>query len=331
MTADIDLLGATLAELMAAGPRGARPGRLGPASPIRPRCSSRSRCCVATSAATAPSPSRRPASTSPYLTPGRGAGHRPGRARRRAATRRCSRWASGPRLRYPVARELARRPRLRLDRRLPGRDVRGWWSTRSACSPTPTPAPSSPTSWPRSATVAASQGMMIESLNRDLEAHRGSPDKTPERRLATLEAAGELAIPFTTGILVGIGESGPTQLAALEAIAALAPPLRPRAGGHRPELPAQAGHDDVPGRALPHRRLPRGHRPGPPDPAARRPPAGPAQPVRRLRRPARRRHRRLGRRLARHRRPRQPRAALARPRPAARRHREQRATRWPPA
>ena len=48
--------------------------------------------------------------------------------------------------------------------------------------------------------------MMIESLNADLDCHRGSPDKTPERRLATLEAAGELAIPFTTGILVGIGE-----------------------------------------------------------------------------------------------------------------------------
>src|SRR4029079_3534107 len=55
--------------------------------------------------------------------------------------------------------------------------------------------------------VAPSQGMMIESLNPDLAAHRGSPDKTPERRLATLEAAGRAAIPFTTGILVGIGES----------------------------------------------------------------------------------------------------------------------------
>src|SRR3954467_4737263 len=55
--------------------------------------------------------------------------------------------------------------------------------------------------------VSASQGMMIESLEADLECHRGAPDKTPERRLATLEFAGELAIPFTTGILVGIGES----------------------------------------------------------------------------------------------------------------------------
>ena len=68
--------------------------------------------------------------------------------------------------------------------------------------------------------VAPSQGMMVESLNADLAAHRGSPDKTPARRLATLEAAGELAIPFTTGILVGIGESRRDRVDALEAIAA---------------------------------------------------------------------------------------------------------------
>ncbi|MHB1444046.1 MAG: 5-amino-6-(D-ribitylamino)uracil--L-tyrosine 4-hydroxyphenyl transferase CofH [Acidimicrobiales bacterium] len=68
--------------------------------------------------------------------------------------------------------------------------------------------------------VSASQGMMLESLNPDLECHRGSPDKDPGRRLATLEAAGRLAIPFTTGILVGIGESRADRLEALEAIAA---------------------------------------------------------------------------------------------------------------
>jgi len=67
--------------------------------------------------------------------------------------------------------------------------------------------------------VSASQGMMLESLNADLECHRGSPDKVPERRLATLDAAGELGIPFTTGILVGIGESRQDRLDALEAIA----------------------------------------------------------------------------------------------------------------
>ena len=67
--------------------------------------------------------------------------------------------------------------------------------------------------------VTASQGMMLESLNPTLAAHLGSPDKTPERRLATLEAAGQLAIPFTTGILCGIGESRRDRIDALTAIA----------------------------------------------------------------------------------------------------------------
>ncbi len=67
--------------------------------------------------------------------------------------------------------------------------------------------------------VSASQGMMIESLNPDLECHAGAPDKDPRRRLETLEAAGELSIPFTTGILVGIGESRQDRIRALLAIA----------------------------------------------------------------------------------------------------------------
>lgn len=67
--------------------------------------------------------------------------------------------------------------------------------------------------------VTASQGMMLESINPNLECHKGSPDKVPDRRLATLEYAGELSIPFTTGILVGIGESRRDRVEALEAIA----------------------------------------------------------------------------------------------------------------
>ena len=69
-------------------------------------------------------------------------------------------------------------------------------------------------------TVSPSQGMMVESLNGDLAAHRGAPDKVPARRLATLEAAGTLSIPFTTGILVGIGESRQDRIDALVEIAA---------------------------------------------------------------------------------------------------------------
>jgi FO synthase len=68
-------------------------------------------------------------------------------------------------------------------------------------------------------TVSASQGMMIEAL-ADLSAHRLAPDKDPQRRLDTLRFAGELKIPFTTGLLVGIGETRAERLATLEAIAA---------------------------------------------------------------------------------------------------------------
>ena len=68
-------------------------------------------------------------------------------------------------------------------------------------------------------TVSPSQGMMLESLRDDLDAHRGAPDKVPQRRLDTLEWAGELQIPFTTGILVGIGENRDDRIEALQAIA----------------------------------------------------------------------------------------------------------------
>ncbi len=69
--------------------------------------------------------------------------------------------------------------------------------------------------------VTASQGLMLESVNPDLVAHQGSPTKHPSRRLATIEAAGELRIPFTSGILVGIGESPQERVQALEALADL--------------------------------------------------------------------------------------------------------------
>lgn len=68
--------------------------------------------------------------------------------------------------------------------------------------------------------VTASQGLMVESLRTDLDAHRLAPDKAPSRRLETLEAAGRLQIPFTTGILVGIGEDRVDHLDSLDAIVA---------------------------------------------------------------------------------------------------------------
>src|SRR5688500_4331750 len=53
--------------------------------------------------------------------------------------------------------------------------------------------------------VTASQGLMLESVSERLmeTVHAGSPTKHPARRLATIRAAGELKVPFTSGILVG--------------------------------------------------------------------------------------------------------------------------------
>src|SRR4051794_1341913 len=67
--------------------------------------------------------------------------------------------------------------------------------------------------------VTASQGLMLESVNPDLVVHEGSPTKHPERRLDTIRAAGELRIPFTSGILVGVGEAREERVASLEALA----------------------------------------------------------------------------------------------------------------
>ncbi|EMA52980.1 7,8-didemethyl-8-hydroxy-5-deazariboflavin synthase subunit CofG [Halococcus thailandensis] len=70
------------------------------------------------------------------------------------------------------------------------------------------------------AEVNASMGVMLETT-ADVEAHSGSRKKTPEQRLATIRAAGEVGIPFTTGILVGIGEDWDDRAESLLAIRAL--------------------------------------------------------------------------------------------------------------
>jgi FO synthase len=71
--------------------------------------------------------------------------------------------------------------------------------------------------------VTASQGLMLESVSERLmeTVHAGSPTKHPARRLATIRAAGELKVPFTSGILVGIGETVDERIASLEALAAV--------------------------------------------------------------------------------------------------------------
>ena len=70
--------------------------------------------------------------------------------------------------------------------------------------------------------VAASMGMMVETtsrrLTRDGGAHFACPDKVPVQRLRTLERAGRAGVPFTTGLLIGIGETWEERLEALQAI-----------------------------------------------------------------------------------------------------------------
>ena len=69
--------------------------------------------------------------------------------------------------------------------------------------------------------VNASMGLMLESVSERLmeTVHAGSPTKHPSARLATIEAAGALRIPFTSGILVGIGETEEERMASLDALA----------------------------------------------------------------------------------------------------------------
>lgn len=71
-------------------------------------------------------------------------------------------------------------------------------------------------------TVSASMGIMLESASSRLcekgQPHYGSPDKDPAIRLATMELAGQARVPFTSGILIGIGE---TRLERIESFLAL--------------------------------------------------------------------------------------------------------------
>jgi FO synthase len=73
--------------------------------------------------------------------------------------------------------------------------------------------------------VSVSQGLMLETISERLARrggpHFGSPDKHPAARLGTIAAAGEAAVPFTSGILIGIGETRAERIEALLALRAL--------------------------------------------------------------------------------------------------------------
>jgi FO synthase len=74
----------------------------------------------------------------------------------------------------------------------------------------------------RLAAVSPSMGLMLETTNSDLlqrgAAHDNAPDKLPAKRLSTIEEAGKQGVPFTTGLLIGIGETREDRVDTLLAI-----------------------------------------------------------------------------------------------------------------
>ena len=253
----------------------------------------------------------------------RGARDRASRGRGRAARRRCSRSATSPSCatasRVTSSPRSAARRTIEYLARCAGARARG---DGAAAAPEPR------RDEPRRARAAAARcrprwgscsRRSPTGSARKGGPHWASPDKVPAARLETIRLAGELAIPFTSGILIGIGETREERLEALLALQALGDEH-----GHLGEVIVQnfrakpgtrmADHPDAPfeehlwtvaaARILLGSRLAR---------------AGAAESrLRRLSAAPRRGHRRLGRRLAGHDRPRQPGGAVARDRAAAR-------------
>src|SRR5258706_15889366 len=93
--------------------------------------------------------------------------------------------------------------------------------------------------------VSVSQGIMLETASERLSQrggpHFGSPDKAPGRRLDCIAMAGEAAVPFTSGILIGIGETPRGGLGGDAWVGAAAERARAFAGDLVPELPGKPG------------------------------------------------------------------------------------------
>ncbi|MBB6468407.1 FO synthase [Aminobacter lissarensis] len=108
--------------------------------------------------------------------------------------------------------------------------------------------------------VSISQGIMLESVSKRLcekgGAHHGSPDKAPAARLDTIRRAGEKKVPFTTGILIGIGETRAERIDSLLALRDLNDEFghiqeiiiqnfRPKAGTRMADIEAPALEDHL--------------------------------------------------------------------------------------
>ena len=182
--------------------------------------------------------------------PGRGAGHRPRAARNWAARRRCSPSATGPRTAGRRPREwldaarLRRHPRLRAGHGDPGPG-----GDRAAAAPQPRRAvlDGLPAAQARRAVHGHDAG---DHRRRGCGASRAArttarPTRSPRCGCGSCEDAGRSNVPFTTGVLIGIGETYEER-----ADVPLRAPPRParlprRPGSHRAELPRQAGHGDA--------------------------------------------------------------------------------------
>ena len=224
-----------------------------------------------------------------------------------------------PELRYRAAREELAELGLRDDRRRT-------WSRRAARRargdrPAAAREPRHPrrrASCSRCATVCAVAGDHArDGLGPAVASAAGRTSARPTRTRpcgsTRSSAPARLRIPFTSGILIGIGETRTERVEALLALRDAARAARPPAGGDRPELPRQGRHEDGRRARAVARRPPLDDRRRAAAPARRtcRVQAPPNLALRRLPAAARGRHQRLGRRLARDARPRQPRGALA--------------------
>ena len=184
----------------------------------------------------------------PYLTPERGAGRSPASGAEAGCHEALFTLGERPEERYPVARDWL--------------DDHGYGSTidyleamcrlvldETGLLPHANAGALFPEELAQLRPVSASQGMMIETLRDDLAAHRGAPDKTPGPPAGHPRGGRpSWRIPFTTGILVGIGEDRADRVRGPGGHRRQPRPARPRAGGDRPELPAQAGHGHAPRR-----------------------------------------------------------------------------------
>jgi len=126
-----------------------------------------------------------------------------------------------PELRYPEAREALKS--LGYTRTVDYlRDMCERVLTRTGLLPHANPGTLSDEEFELLKPVTASMGMMLENASKRLTEkggpHHACPDKVPLQRLRTLERAGRHRVPFTTGILIGIGETWEERIESLEAI-----------------------------------------------------------------------------------------------------------------